>query len=75
MVVEALKTHSLALIKHNKANYLIQYCLDKLTEKHNQWIYDAVCQNMAEISKDRVGCVIVKRCIDHANEQQSVNRF
>jgi len=71
MLIDALKTHSLALIKHNKANYLIQYCLDKLTEKHNQWIYDAVCLNMAEISKDRVGCVIVKRCIDHANDRQS----
>jgi len=71
-VVNALKPTALALIKHNKANYLIQYCLDKLSPAHNQWIYDAVMSNMEEISRDRVGCVIVKRCIDHANDHQRI---
>lgn len=72
LVVGALKANAIALIKHNKANYLIQYCLDHLQPKHNQWIFEAVVENMGEVSRDRVGCVIVKRCIDHANEEQKV---
>jgi len=69
-VIETLKSSAIALIKHNKANYLIQYCLDHLPAKHNQWIYNAVCECMEEIARDRVGCVIVKRCIDHATHEQ-----
>lgn len=69
-VVSILKANAISLIKHNKANYLIQYCLDNLPQKHNQWIYDAVVESIEEVSRDRVGCVIVKRCIDHANEEQ-----
>jgi len=69
-VVEALKPSAISLIKHNKANYLIQYCLDHLPAKHNQWIYNSVVDCMEEIARDRVGCVIVKRCIDHATEEQ-----
>jgi len=69
-VIDTLKESAIALIKHNKANYLIQYCLDNLPPKHNQWIYDAVVASMEEVAKDRVGCVIVKRCIDHSNDEQ-----
>lgn len=74
-VVNALKPSSIALIKHNKANYLIQYCLDNLQQKHNQWIYDAVCECMEDVGRDRVGCVIVKRCVDHANADQMHSLF
>jgi len=69
-VINTLKESAIALIKHNKANYLIQYCLDNLPPKHNQWIYDAVIGSIEEVARDRVGCVIVKRCIDHANPEQ-----
>jgi len=69
-VIGALKPSAIQLIKHNKANYLIQYCLDHLPPKHNQWIYDSVILCIEEIARDRVGCVIVKRCIDHADPEQ-----
>jgi len=69
-MINSLRPSAIALIKHNKANYLIQYCLDHLPQKHNQWIYDAVVEAMEDVGRDRVGCVIVKRCIDHATEQQ-----
>jgi len=70
MLTSTLKMSTISLIKHNKANYLIQYCLDHLPAKHNQWIYDAVSENVEEVGRDRVGCVIVKRCIDHASDEQ-----
>jgi len=69
-LIDTLKPSAISLIKHNKANYLIQYCLDRVDQNHNQWIYDAVVENLEEIARDRVGCVIVKRCIDHANDEQ-----
>jgi len=69
-VISTLQDSAIPLIKHNKANYLIQYCLDNLSPKHNQWIYDAVVSNIEEVARDRVGCVIVKRCLDHASIEQ-----
>lgn len=70
-VIETLKPSAITLIKHNKANYLIQYFLDHLSDPaHNQWIYEAVGEALEEVARDRVGCVIVKRCIDRANETQ-----
>jgi len=70
LIINVLRPEARNLIKHNKANYFIQYCLDKLSEKQNEWIFDSVCKNIEDISCDRVGCVIIKRCIDHANEQR-----
>jgi len=69
-VIAVLKENAIMLIKHNKANYLIQYFLDNLPPKQSQWIYDAVARSIEEVSRDRVGCVIVKRCIDHAGAEQ-----
>lgn len=40
--------------------------------KYNQWIFDAVIESIEDVSCDRVGCVIVKKCIDHINEEQKV---
>jgi len=72
-VIDCLKNNTLGLVKHAKANYLIQYCLEHLPAKHNQWVFDCVCTNMSEIACDRVGCVIVKRCVDFAVESQKEN--
>jgi len=72
LLTSGLKMSTISLIKHNKANYLIQYCLDHLPAKHNQWIYDSVVENIEEVARDRVGCVIVKRCIDHASDEQKI---
>jgi uncharacterized membrane-anchored protein YjiN (DUF445 family) len=69
-IINTFKSSAIALIKHNKANYLVQYCLDNLATKHNQWIYDAVGNSLEEVARDRVGCVIVKRCLDHSNSEQ-----
>jgi len=69
-VISGLRQHALQLIKHNKANYLIQYCLDKLSPQFNQWIFDTVVANIEDVSRDRVGCVIVKRSIDHCTDEQ-----
>jgi len=33
---------------------------------------ECVCECMEEICRDRVGCVIVKRCIDHATDEQKL---
>jgi len=69
-MISILQPSAIALIKHSKANYLIQYCLDHLSQENNHWIYTAVVSNMEATARDRVGCVIVKRCIDRANAEQ-----
>jgi len=69
-MIASLKPTVIPLIKHNKANYLIQYFLDKQSPPQQEWIYEAVLNHMEEIARDKVGCVIIKRCVDHANEKQ-----
>jgi len=69
-IIKTLKENAIMLIKHNKANYLIQYFLDNLPPNQSQWIYDSVTNSIEEVSRDRVGCVIVKRCVDHAGLEQ-----
>lgn len=68
-----MKTNTITLVKHSKANYLIQYFLDHLSPEYTAWIYDAVVEHLEEVSRDRVGCVIVKKCVDHASPEQQVS--
>jgi hypothetical protein len=93
-IINTLKPNTIALVKHSKANYLIQYFLDHQPPQHtqyafslfffsfsyffisfNRWIFDAVADQIEEVSRDRVGCVIVKKCIDHAVHSQQVLPF
>jgi hypothetical protein len=71
-IINALRTHAITLVKHSKANYLIQYFLDHLAAEFTKWIFEAVAEQIEEVARDRVGCVIVKKCIDHATSDQQM---
>eukprot|EP01119_Soliformovum_irregulare_P003232 TRINITY_DN1358_c0_g1_i2.p1 TRINITY_DN1358_c0_g1~~TRINITY_DN1358_c0_g1_i2.p1 ORF type:complete len:446 (+),score=132.67 TRINITY_DN1358_c0_g1_i2:128-1465(+) len=69
-IIDGLKDNAALLIKHEKANYLVQFFLEQLSPPHGQWIYDGICQHMREIGTSRFGCVIIKKCLDRATASQ-----
>lgn len=72
MVVIALNTNVVTLIKDLNGNHVIQKCLNRLSSDDDQFIYNAVSQNCIEVATHRHGCCVLQRCIDHASESQKM---
>jgi hypothetical protein len=68
--IEAIKPSTIHLAKDSKGNYLIQSFLKQFPSERNQFIYDAMTDNCVEVATHKVGCTLINRCIDYANEQQ-----
>jgi len=68
--VEVIKPNVIHLAKDSKGNYLIQSFLKQFPSERNQFIYDAITDNCVEVATHKVGCTLINRCIDYANEQQ-----
>ena len=73
LVVNALKSSVVSLIQDLNGNHVIQRCLNRLSYRDKQFIYDAVANNAIEVATHRHGCCVMQRCIDSANEPQKVN--
>jgi hypothetical protein len=69
-LVEGLKMHVPELIKDINGNHVIQRCLHVMGAPTNQFIYDAACRSLVEISTHRNGCCVLQRCIDAADDSQ-----
>eukprot|EP01027_Heterolobosea_sp_BB2_P000368 GEZU01000526.1.p1 GENE.GEZU01000526.1~~GEZU01000526.1.p1 ORF type:complete len:767 (-),score=228.44 GEZU01000526.1:927-3227(-) len=72
MVVDALKSSVVTLIKDLNGNHVIQRCLHRLTPHDKQFIYDAVAGRCTEVATHRHGCCVLQRCIDFADENQKM---
>lgn len=68
--VEVIKPSAIQLAKDPKGNYLIQSFLKQFPSERNQFIFDAIMTNCLEVSTHKVGCTLVNRCIDYANDSQ-----
>jgi len=72
LVVNALKSSVVSLIQDLNGNHVIQRCLNRLSYRDKQFIYDAVANNAIEVATHRHGCCVMQRCIDSANEPQKL---
>lgn len=68
--IEAIKPNAIHLAKDSKGNYLIQSFLKQFPSERNQFIYDAITDHCVEVATHKVGCTLINRCIDYANEKQ-----
>jgi len=68
--VDVIRPTVILLAKDGKGNYLIQSFLKQFPAERNQFIYDSVTENCVEVATHKVGCTLINRCIDYANEQQ-----
>jgi len=74
LIVKVLSGSVVELIQDLNGNHVIQRCLNRLTPKDNQFIYDAVTSgnNCVQVATHRHGCCVLQRCIDHGSEKQKV---
>ncbi|KAJ1920640.1 hypothetical protein H4219_001198 [Mycoemilia scoparia] len=69
-IIEAFRNSVVLLIRDLNGNHVIQKCLNRLSSKDNQFIYDSVAKNCIEVATHRHGCCVFQRCIDHASDYQ-----
>ena len=70
VVVAALRSSVVTLIKDLNGNHVIQRCLHHLSSADNQFIFDAVSRHCVSVSTHKHGCCVLQRCIDYATPPQ-----
>ncbi|POS82624.1 hypothetical protein EPUL_005148 [Erysiphe pulchra] len=70
IIINALRYRVVELIQDLNGNHVIQKCLNKLSSKDAQFIFDAVGKHCVEVGTHRHGCCVLQRCIDHADGEQ-----
>jgi len=69
-IIYALKNNVVPMIQDLNGNHVVQKCLNKLTPKDAQFIFDAVALNCVTVGTHRHGCCVIQRCIDHSTGPQ-----
>lgn len=70
LFVAVIRPRVIDLAKDAKGNYLIQSFLKQFPPETNQFIYDAISERIVEVATHKVGCTLLNRCVDNANEPQ-----
>lgn len=69
-IIRALEPSVTVLAQDINSNHVIQRCLNSMGAPLNQFIFDAACEQLVEISTLRHGCCVLQRCLDAADERQ-----
>ena len=59
------------MTKCPNGNHVIKYCLQTMTPADNQFIYEALTQDIMDIARHKYGCSMLQRCLDYATEEQA----
>ena len=70
VVVQALRSSVVTLIKDLNGNHVIQRCLHHLSSNDNQFIFDAVARHCVSVSTHKHGCCVLQRCLDYSSALQ-----
>jgi len=68
--IDVIRPSVILLAKDPKGNYLIQSFLKQFPSEKNQFIYDAINDDCVDVATHKVGCTLINRCVDYANDQQ-----
>mmetsp|Transcript_17549 Transcript_17549/g.31664 ORF Transcript_17549/g.31664 Transcript_17549/m.31664 type:complete len:474 (+) Transcript_17549:2475-3896(+) len=69
-IIRALKPSVTILAQDINSNHVIQRCLNSMQSPLNQFIFDAACTHLVDISTLRHGCCVLQRCLDAADSTQ-----
>ncbi|ROW17266.1 hypothetical protein VPNG_01044 [Cytospora leucostoma] len=72
LIIDSLQGRVVELIQDLNGNHVIQKCLNKLTPRDAQFIFDAVGNQCVDVGTHRHGCCVLQRCIDHASGDQKL---
>ncbi|KAI9294770.1 ARM repeat-containing protein [Neoconidiobolus thromboides FSU 785] len=70
IIIESLKRNVVSMIKDLNGNHVVQVCVNKLSSKNNQFVYDSIFNNCIAISTHKHGCCVIQKCFDRANDYQ-----
>ncbi|KAL5204110.1 hypothetical protein ABZP36_008981 [Zizania latifolia] len=69
-VVSALSPGAMRLMTDTNGSHVAHRCLQKLLPEHKAFLLDAAALRFLILAKDRQGCCIIKKCIEHSNDEQ-----
>jgi len=69
-IIRALEPSVTVLAQDINSNHVIQRCLNSMGAPLNQFIFDAACAHLIDISTLRHGCCVLQRCLDAADVKQ-----
>ncbi|KAJ7570225.1 hypothetical protein O6H91_01G110600 [Diphasiastrum complanatum] len=75
IVIRSLQPGVVNLIKDLNGNHVVQRCLQHLSNKDSQFIFDAAASHCVEIATHRHGCCVLQRCVDFSSGPQRDRLF
>ncbi|KAL6492529.1 hypothetical protein OROGR_033330 [Orobanche gracilis] len=66
VVVAVLRRITLALIKNNNGQHVIQHCLKYFPNEDNKHILNVVADHCLEVATDKSGCCVLQQCLTHS---------
>lgn len=68
-VCESISPHVSRLIVDPNATHVIQKCLVHIPPRYLHFIFNAVAGDFVEVCRDRHGCCVAQRCMDHGEPE------
>ncbi|KAL6545911.1 hypothetical protein OROGR_009785 [Orobanche gracilis] len=66
IVIAVLRRITLALIKNNNGQHVIQHCLKHFPNEDNKHILNVVADNCLDVATDKSGCCVLQQCLTHS---------
>ncbi|KAL6525955.1 hypothetical protein OROHE_015479 [Orobanche hederae] len=66
VVIAVLRRITLALIKNNNGQHVIQHCLKYFPNEDNKHILNVVADNCLDVATDKSGCCVLQQCLTHS---------
>ncbi|KAL1557828.1 putative pumilio 8, chloroplastic isoform X1 [Salvia divinorum] len=73
LVISALESGFLALIKDLNGNHVIQRCLQSFPAEDSKFIFVAAAKYCVDIATHQHGCCVLQRCISHSTGEHREN--
>ncbi|XP_038878679.1 pumilio homolog 12-like isoform X2 [Benincasa hispida] len=78
MIVSALKSGIVTLMKNINGNHVAQHCLDYLMPSCRELLFDAARNSCVDLATDRHGCCVLQKCLscsDSADRDNLINEI
>ncbi|KAJ1265380.1 hypothetical protein BS78_08G072500 [Paspalum vaginatum] len=70
MVVSALSSNVITLMKDANGSHVVHRCLQKVAPEYKAFLLNVATKYCIELAKDQQGCCIIQKCIMHGKEEQ-----
>ncbi|KAG6533489.1 uncharacterized protein LOC121978670 [Zingiber officinale] len=72
MIVSALKPDFVSLIKNGNGSHVAQRCLEYLSPRFREFLFEPAVANCIELARDRQGCCVLQKCMTELDGEQKL---